>query len=441
MASTYRQLTDTLILRTIQSEADIARLAAFNSIVHAETGVPGPGVGVWTTDLLTPGKHPTVVWDDFLVVEDTNTGEIISSLGVIPQTWTYAGAPFGMGRVELVGTHPDYRRRGLIRTLFEAIHERCAARDLPVQSVTGIPYFYRQFGYEFALELRRGKSIPLRTLPETPADTPFALRAWTADDLPNDLPRLKALYERFTRKMLVVCPRPDDHWHHRYLAQGPHSTAGQWLYIITREEAAVGYAVILGRAGGGYAFILELVLDAPYPEITPWLLPRLRDEAAALFADAVPPLSTLYFCLSGRHPIYPYLHKYSPTEHPPYAWYIRVPDLAAFIWQIRPALERRIARGPLTGLTRTLGLNFYTSGLRLTFESGKLVAAENLPHDLPPKETDAAFPPLVFLQLLFGYRSYQELKYAFPDVGSKPDARPIIEELFPRRPSWVEPLY
>jgi len=391
--------------------------------------------------MLTPGKHPTVVWEDFLLVEDTRTGEIVSSLGLIPQTWAYAGIPFGMGQIELVGTHPDYRRKGLVRALFEAIHERCAARGLPVQGVTGIPYFYRQFGYEFALALRGGCSIPLSVIPETPTDTAFALRVWAADALPGDLPHLKALYEHFARGKLVVCRRPDDRWRHRYLAQDPQSIAHQWLYVVTRAQAVVGYVVIRAETEGARVFIPELVLNAPYPEITPWLLPRLRDEAATLFADADPPVAALWFYMGSRHPIYPYLHKYSPTTRPPYAWYIRVADLAAFIWQIRSALERRIARGSLAGLTRTLGLNFYTSSLRLTFESGKLVAAENLPNALPNSEIDAAFPPLVFLQLLFGYRSHRELRHAFPDAVSKPDARPIIEELFPRRLSWVEPEY
>jgi len=32
-----------------------------------------------------------------------------------------------------------------------------------------------------------------------------------------------------------------------------------------------------------------------------------------------------------------------------------------------------------------------------------------------PEETDAGFPDLTFLQLVFGYRDSDELDYAFPD--------------------------
>jgi GNAT superfamily N-acetyltransferase len=438
-----RQLTDNLLLRPVQSDDDVERLAAFYSAIHSDTPDPDQRIGAWAAQALTPGGHPTVTWEDFLLVEDVSTGEVVSSLGVIPQTWAYAGIPFGVGRVELVGTHPDYRGRGLIRAQFEAIHARCDELGLPVQAITGIPYFYRQFGYEFALDLEGGWHIPLSAIPETPADSPFSMRVWSEEGFLGDLPRLQALYERAARGKLVTCLRPDDHWHHRYLAQDPRSISHRWLYVIARAEAVVGYAVILAETWGTRALVSELVLDAPYPEIVPWLLPRLRDEIGLRLGDASPPVTTMFLSLTARHPIVPYLARYYPTRRKPYAWYLRVADLAAFVWHIRDALARRIARGPLAGLTRTLELNFYRGGLRLTVESGQLVAAENLPRSVTIVEdaADADFPPLVFLQLLFGYRSFKALTYAFPDVYCKPEIHPILAELFPKQPSWVVGLY
>jgi predicted acetyltransferase len=76
---------------------------------------------------------------------------------LIPQTWTYAGVPFGVGRPEAVGTDPDYRRRGLIRMQFEVLHGKSAAMGHLVQGITGIPWYYRQFGYEYALDLDGGR--------------------------------------------------------------------------------------------------------------------------------------------------------------------------------------------------------------------------------------------------------------------------------------------
>ena len=49
-------------------------------------------VGVWAHELMS-GRHPTTRAGDFTVVEDTATGKIVSSLCLIPQTWSYGGDP------------------------------------------------------------------------------------------------------------------------------------------------------------------------------------------------------------------------------------------------------------------------------------------------------------------------------------------------------------
>ena len=56
-------------------------------------------------------------------------------------------------------------------------------------------------------------------------------------------------------------------------------------------------------------------------------------------------------------------------------------------------------------------------------------------------KAQAGFPPLVFLQLLFGRRSFADLRYAYPDVWAEDNAGAVLlETLFPARSSWVLPL-
>ncbi len=79
--------------------------------------------------------------------------------------------------------------------------------------------------------------------------------------------------------------------------------------------------------------------------------------------------------------------------------------------------------------------------MRLTFAQGALVAA-----DAVRKPTwgeawaQAHFPPLVFTQLLLGYRSFADLNYAYMDVGAEGMERALLETLFPPRPSYMLPL-
>jgi len=145
-----RDLGDGLVLRRATRE-DTEALVTFNARIHGnlEKEERDERVGAWTRDLMER-PHPTFDVGDFTIVEDTRSAEIVSSLNLISQTWTYGGIPFGVGRPELVGTHPDYRNRGLVRAQFETIHQWSAERGEKIQAITGIPYYYRLFGYEMA---------------------------------------------------------------------------------------------------------------------------------------------------------------------------------------------------------------------------------------------------------------------------------------------------
>jgi len=138
----------------------------------------------WTHDLMN-GCHPTTKAGDFTVVTDAD-GRIVSSLNLISQTWAYEGIPFPVGRPELVSTRPEYRRRGLVRRQMEVIHRLSAARGELVTAITGIPWYYRQFDYDMALDLGGSRQL-FWARPgndETVAEEPYRVRAVTADDIP-----------------------------------------------------------------------------------------------------------------------------------------------------------------------------------------------------------------------------------------------------------------
>ena len=91
-----------------------------------------------------------------------------------------------MGRPELVGTLPEFRNRGLVRIQFEEIHKWSAEHGEMVQAITGIPFYYRQFGYEMALDLdgrRFGGEAQLPKLKEGETE-PYLIRAAQESDLP-----------------------------------------------------------------------------------------------------------------------------------------------------------------------------------------------------------------------------------------------------------------
>jgi hypothetical protein len=90
-----------------------------------------------------------------------------------------------------------------------------------------------------------------------------------------------------------------------------------------------------------------------------------------------------------------------------------------------------------SGHSGELKIGFYRTGVQLAFEAGRLVSAGAW---APAREDEggAAFPGLTFLQLLFGYRSLEEIRYAFPDCWTNGDEpRVLLDALFPKQPSSV----
>jgi hypothetical protein len=181
-------------------------------------------------------------------------------------------------------------------------------------------------------------------------------------------------------------------------------------------------------------------------ELMPALLRSLRDHAVrtpAIRPD-IGPCTEIAFMLGRSHPVYDVLgDARAPRVEPPYAWYVRIPDLAAFLRLIAPVLEKRLAQSVLTGYSGTLVIDLYREAFELRFEGGRLAGV--VPWTRPRYDEDDEYaglgsPPLVFLQLLLGYRSLDELRAIFPDVGAHDDHRLLIGTLFPKQPSFVEPL-
>ncbi len=193
-----RDLGGGLILRRA-TRRDAGALAAFNSDVLCEPGSDDrpEEMAAWTRDLMS-GDHPTFKPSDFTVVEDTNTGAIASAMCLIPQTWSYEGVRLGVGLPELVGTKPEYRRRGLVRAQFDLIHEWSARRNHSLQAIGGIPNFYRQFGYEMALEHRADVQSRHGALSGVVRADPrgVALRAERAEQKGDPTPRAASDRER-----------------------------------------------------------------------------------------------------------------------------------------------------------------------------------------------------------------------------------------------------
>ncbi|RME49592.1 MAG: GNAT family N-acetyltransferase [Caldilineae bacterium] len=443
-----RDLGDGLRMR-LATPADTGAVAEFCSRVHLEADEPDDILDAWVRDLMS-GRHPTTSAADFVLVEDTAAaGKIVAVTCLIPQVWRYDDIPFPVGRPELVGTDPAYRRRGLIRAVMEAIHRLSAAYGHVAQGITGIYWFYRQFDYEYALPLGGGYLLSAHHIPplKEGESEPYRLRPATEADIPT----LTRLYDRLCAGNLVVA-RPDEaRWRYALRHCNPHSAeALSHFCILDAGGRVVGFCATPARLWESAlrVYMLSVEEGVSLHAVMPSLLRALKKQGEAQLAamraqkpDAPAALTGIRFSLGATHPARTLLKTRPGVERRPYAWYMRVPDLPAFLRLIAPVLERRLANSVLCGYTGDLKLTFYRRDWRLVFEGGALAAIE--PWQAPPTNeewTGAGFPPHTFLQLLFGYRSLDELRHAHADCWASDEPALLLDILFPKQPSWVQPM-
>jgi hypothetical protein len=433
-----RDLGGGLILRRATLE-DQDALVRFNSIVHSDSAAPNRHVAEHTFDLIN-GRLPGFQAGDFTIVEDTATGQIVSSLSLIPQVWAYEGIPFRVGRPEIVGTAPAYRRRGLVRAQMDEVHRWSKERDDLVQVITGNPWYYRQFGYEMALTLGGGRmgygpAVPRLKPGEAEA---YPVRPARADDLPF----IARVYDLAMARQPIHCLRGADLWRYELDGRSEYNLNRKTLHVIESSGGPLGFIALTPWLWGPNIWLSAYELQAgansaSWLEVTPGVLRCLWSAGEETARREGKTLEMFGLGLGAAHPAYDLFPDCLPVTRKTGAWYIRVADLPAFLNQVAPALEKRLAGSALAGYTGKLRISFYRAGIALSITNGCLEQIEAWP---PTQEEwgDAAFPGLTFLQLLFGFRSVEDLEYAFPDcwVNDRRMAG-LLDALFPRRPSDI----
>ncbi len=395
------------------------------------------------------GSFPFMGAGDYALIEDTRKegNPLVACTCLFSSEWEYEGIPFGLGQPEFVATHPDYRHRGLIRNLFKMIHARSESKGHLVQAIAGIFYFYRQFGYEYALELEGRRVTYLSLIPKARENTPelYSLRAAT----PDDIPLIENLYKQQRSASAVWAVVTRSYWHYQLEERDvdPVAVGKQACIYMLVDAAGVvqGYTTLSNKRRGKtlHVWTLDLFPGTNWQKVSLPLLRALQKygEQLPTVTSEAGPLSEISFDMGSTHPIYEVLGEtLAPFYEPPYAWYVRVPNLLAFLQHIIPALEQRLANSVAASSTGELKLDLYRQGLHMTLDRGHITSID--PWVPPTDETPdvAHCPPLVFLQLLFGHRNLDELRYAFPDVQVRGEPEVLLKALFPKKFSRIMPL-
>ncbi len=416
MAAYEKRLASDLMLRTVRDERDIDRFAAFNTAINDATQ------GATCANLLR--HHPAIHYDDFMFVEDQHTGEVVSTICLIPWRCVYEDITLDVAMLEMVATHPDYRHRGLVRTQIGRFHQMVNERRFDLSIIEGIPYYYRQYGYAYATDHARSDSLPVWRIPAPPLNqrSAYQLRPAVLDDIPA----LTDLYQKSIASLDLAALRNLDYW--QYLLQWAEYPVR--IVEDMRNHSVVGYVCALA-SNRGIKVLESGMLDYAASIAVLQQFKRETSGEIQLGWPQTNPLVQIGRSL-GSVPI--------PGDQ----WLLRIRDVANFLTKIGPVLERRLAASACAGLTINLCINLFRQAFVLHFVAGKLcdvIAAGFVDASMGADGGDLCIPPDAFVRLVCGYRSLDELADAWPDIVVKPASRYLIEALFPKRPAYFSMPY
>ncbi|KAF9909617.1 hypothetical protein EC991_008275 [Linnemannia zychae] len=399
------------------------------------------------TARLMTGQHPLMSEYDFALVEDTNILEapkpgqaprplIVAATCLMLVSGFYGSVNMAWGLPEAVGARSEYRSRGLVKRLFlDMIHPAAEARGDLMLLISGIPYFYKQFGYENAIPETSGrllKNFAALYPPSNNQQQPrFALREATSSDLPY-LVRLSQ-HNRLFSKAEMGTPYDLAFWKFvvetlsRENIPGHHNAHHHAAIVVdTKTSKDVGISLTAMSFGVLSWKIFTLDQDeatdgedaVTYSEAMASVLSQLKDfdrayyecYSAKLNNNILPLESEMALRIRGEFPAHNFanLAVALPPTHPvtllldsrkqidpardPYRMYTRIPSLPKFLLKIAPLLEKRVKEsGVWRDMSVRLQVDFYQRlegmsgrGLEIVLKRGKIVEA----NDWKPKSPE-----------------------------------------------------
>lgn len=367
--------------------------------------------------------HAKMTLRDFFVIKDC--GRMVSTLNLIPVTWSVGGVLLKVAEMGLVGTLPGYRGKGLIRRLIGEFHADVEDHGYDLAVIEGIPYFYRQFGYDYAVPLLEETKVRLDQIPESRSD--IKVRPFSD----KDIPKAMTLLERSQRKFCVHSVRDEHVWrmqHETKIASDPEPYEA---YAVEEDAELTAYFRVRQNLKDK-----ELILT----EITE--VDQLSAEAVLSFLKHYgmeQDLEILSSNVSYEEPFAKHLLAFGAVKQvPPYAWQLRITDYTRMFEKLKPLFESRLAASMYHRLSETLCFNFRLFTIRLTIKDGEIVDFRKTSGS---ERSVIGLNPLVFVQLLTGHKSRQELEEAFPDIRIAASHRHLVDVLFPKLPSYIHSAY
>lgn len=334
-------------------------------------------------------------------------GKVVATATLLDEQVRVGQVVLPAGQIELVASARDAEHRGYVRAVMDWCHQLSAVRGHVVQVMIGIPNFYRQFGYEYAIPMH-----PLAPLTrEVPSSADFDIRRATE----NDIAAMNAVQEATQASFDVAMPHQDDCW--RWLLGGTNTT----LWVAEREVAgALSIDGVVRVAGDDDWYALgELATRAA--EATSTILRSFQQRAA----------SGAEINVFARPHVPGLLDLLDAPERAEW-YYVRIVDPSVLFEALRPELSARLAASEGIAESGEGLISSFRSHVRFQWDAAGVGPMQSGGPLQAPVSAGGSGIPLQALAALIFECGAAGIEQRFPDasLGKQAD---LMQSLFPSR--------
>jgi hypothetical protein len=423
------KLPDGYEFGTVETDEEVEELLKFHTIVHPDDAPDELRRQI--------NKLPGFGRKLNFYIRDTAENEIVCALNAIPSVWHYEDVPLQNLELGWVGTLKEHRRKGLFKSLYTHFDKLLQDGKYDISTIQGIPYYYRQFGYDFVIPMGRTLWLTIDQIPvvndkEPPSFMELNVRESTSDDIDD----LIKLYEEHNKPLQVYVARNRVLWKIQEETKREYDREFQTM-VLEDEDGVQGYlrfVLILSTGAGmhGSGSVLQVIESRirSYDGVRR-ILEFLRTKALehniyriGVSGPSTNNLSRVALDLGG--------HIRGGWKHQ-----VRVPSLLRLLRNIRPVLEKRLIGTMFEGLTEDLMLNTFRNCYDLKFVNGKIESISDLGMQEVDENRRFRSPPDDLVRLVLGAYGIDELSHNNIDFLVSNSLKSLIKTLFPKRESCI----
>ena len=365
-------------------------------------------------------KKKDILW---FYIEDNSTGQIISSITLLPLEWQFEGKLLSVCEMGFVGTLKEYRGKGLIDKLNEFYERVMMERGYLLSCLRGIPYYYRRFGYEFVLSLDERFSLSPNQIPSIELSHIDIRKASR-----KDIGYIQNQYNSNSNNFLISNSFDTESFYFKFMNDS-FDDSKLSAYIIEENGKPEGYFLI------GMSFDNEV-----YTIITPQLSPPQMIKLLQHINEYPKKEKDLILNVAEFSGFGKYLFSIGKLISN-YGWQLKIPNLKRFFESIKVVLENRVEKSKFNNLSKTVIISDYKQSIELIFIKGKIEDIKIKSGYPDAEKCDVRIPGAMLLKLLLGDRTVDEINYIVKDARINPSSKKLIEILFPKVNSIPDTYY